>query len=297
MTRKITKKNAILLTAAAALSLVLTSGMLVQPAFAHAVNIKSLKVEGAGERQITIVLGHSNEPTYGAKPGIHDGKHGVEVFLEDGATALPISGAELKVDKYYFKDFATFKKAKSVKDATEIEKGVTLGGVFGDAGHYVARQVQKDGIYGYRLYGTIHYFSVQELKVDTTVFCRSTEGDTAKFNSPGWFGGFGCTDDIDDILFPTRNSDVNNSGERKTFDVPALNGAAVQQTSLPTDGSLGASSTTNIAAASTSPITANQALASPSLLQLLAMFGVPAAAIAGIVGIRSIRQIRRDSRL
>ena len=29
---------------------------------------------------ITVVLGHTNEPAYGKLPGIHDGKHNVEVI-------------------------------------------------------------------------------------------------------------------------------------------------------------------------------------------------------------------------
>jgi hypothetical protein len=279
-TRKstINKKAIMLTTAAAALSLVLTSGMVVQQAFAHALNIQDLEVEGAGEREVTIVLGHTNEPTYGAKPGIHDGKHNVEVFLEDTETALPISGAELKVDKYYFKDFNAFKKAESLKDATEIEKGITLGGVFGDPGHYVARQVQKDGIYGYRLYGTIHYFGVAELVVDKTVFCRSPEGSTMKFNSPGWFGGYGCTEDIDDILFPEKNSDVNPSKTtgKASFEV---SGAAVQQ-----------ANNINSAAASGSTVAGFTSSESANALQMITMIGIPAAALAGVFGIKSLKQ-------
>jgi hypothetical protein len=183
--------------------------MLLQPAYAHALNVKGLQVHGDGVRQVTIVLGHANEPTYGAKPGITDGKHGVEVFLEDTATGLPITGANLRVDKYYFSDLSAFNNATSINNATEIQRNVTLGPVFGEPGHYIARQVQKDGIYGYRLYGTISYFSVGNLDVNSTVFCTSTNGNTTKFNSPGWSEGFGCTQDIGNILFPQRNNDVN----------------------------------------------------------------------------------------
>lgn len=294
------RKNAIMLTITA-LSLVLTSGMLVQSAFAHSLNIQELEVEGAGDREVTIVLGHTNEPTFGAKPGIHDGKHNLEVFLEDGATALPISGAELQVDKYYFKDFAAFMKAKTVNDATETEKGVALGGVFGDPGHYVARQVQKDGIYGYRLYGTIHYFGVAELDVDSTVFCRTPEGDTTKFNSPGWFGGYGCTEDIDDILFPEKNSDISGNGNGKaSFEVPSAGSGVVQHASVTPDGSSatqGSSAVMGIAAASTTFATSSPSLGSISFLQLLTMIGVPAAALAGFVGIKSYRHSRRESQL
>jgi hypothetical protein len=249
------------------------------PVYAHSLNIQELDVHEAGERQVTIVLGHANEPTYGVKPGIHDGKHGVEVFLEDSATSLPLAGSSLKVDKYYFNGFRTFNRAKSVNDATEIQKRVTLAEVFGDPGHYIARQVQKDGIYGYRLYGTVNYFAVEELKIDTTVFCSSTDGDTDKFNSPGWFGGFGCTERIDEILFPTKNSSVNSGQGRVTFEVPATNGATIQQAST----TVPAGSTSNIAVAETSS----------TATQLLMIAGIPIAAAVGIFGIRSVRHNRR----
>jgi hypothetical protein len=267
---KLNRKAMIFGAMAAVLSLVLGPGMVTQQAFAHALNIQDIDVEGAGNRGITIVLGHTNEPTFGAKPGIHDGKHGVEVFLEDRDTALPITGAELQVDKYFFKDFNAFKKAKSVRDATERERGVELDSVFGDPGHYLARQVQKDGIYGYRLYGTIHYFGVEELDVDATVFCRSPDGPTTKFNSPGWFGGFGCTDDIDDSLFPERNSDVNKSRDigKASFEVPST---SIQQV---TGGSAVQTSDSS----------------GLGLLQMVAMVGLPAAAIAGVIGFRSMRK-------
>jgi hypothetical protein len=153
-------------------------------------------------KPIFVVLGHTNEPTFGKKSGLHDGKHNVELFLEDEATSLPLKGANLKVDKYYFKDIKTFEKAKSVDGATKIVKNVALRGVFGDPGHYVARQLQDPGIYGYRVYGTIDYFGVAQVPIDTTVFCNSSAGATTKFNSPGWFGGYGCTDAIESIFFP-----------------------------------------------------------------------------------------------
>jgi hypothetical protein len=209
--RRISQVLVTCVIAALALGVIMSPSMnmLLSPAYAHASNIKTLQVQGAVDRQVTIVLGHANEPTYGAKPGITDGKHGVEVFLEDTATGLPITGANLRVDKYYFTDMKAFNNATSVNNATEIQRNVTLGTVFGDPGHYIARQVQKDGIYGYRLYGTISYFSVGNLDVNSTVFCKSTEGNTTKFNSPGWSEGFGCTEDIDKILFPQKNNDVN----------------------------------------------------------------------------------------
>lgn len=206
--------------AAFALGLLATTGAAV-PAFAHAHTTLTLEDEQVAGKEIELVLGHENEPTFGARPGIHDGKHGLEVMISDAATGLPLTGATLQADKYYFKDFASFEKVDSVDDADAIEEGVTVGGVFGDAGHYVARQVQQPGIYGYRLYGNVSYFGVSTVPIDTTVFCRSNEGDTSKFNSDGWAGGFGCTGSIDDSRFPERSavSRVSAEPEQQTSTV------------------------------------------------------------------------------
>lgn len=216
-------------------------------------------------------------------PEFHDGKHGVEVFLEDTATALPITIASLKVDKYYFSDLRAFDKADSVDDATEIKKGVELDGVFGDPGHYLARQVQKDGIYGYRLYGTIDYFGVETIKVDTTVFCESDEGDTSKFNSDGWIGGYGCTERIEDTLFPEKNSNVNSGNGKLSFEAPA-NGAVMQQASMTTGNPGTAVVGPGSVAAAEMPST--------NVLQLLTIAGLPAATVAGVLGVRRYRNRR-----
>jgi hypothetical protein len=61
-------------------------------AFPHA----SIIIDESDEDNINpieLVLGHTNEPAFGKKPGIHDGKHNVEVILEDARTALPIQGS------------------------------------------------------------------------------------------------------------------------------------------------------------------------------------------------------------
>jgi hypothetical protein len=210
-------RNVLTFAVAAGLLTVLIGSALPMQAFGHALSIESINVDGVGERGIFIVIGHTSEPTFGAFPGIHDGKHNVEVFLEDLDTALPLAGSSLKIDKFYFEDINSFNNADSVEDADEKEKGVSLSGVFGDPGHYITRQVTDDGIYGYRLYGTVNYFSVAELEIDTTVFC--TEGgeggggaDTSKFNSPGWFGAYGCHADIENIFFPEDLKNVKDDG-------------------------------------------------------------------------------------
>jgi hypothetical protein len=205
---------------------------------------------------ISVVLGHINEPTYGAKPGIHDGKHGVEVTLEDAETLLPLAGAQLKVDKYYFQDIRAFNRASSPEDATEAQLNVTLGGVFGDPGHYMSRQVQKDGIYGYRVHGTIDYFGVAQVPIDTTVFCNAgAQGNTSKFNSEGWSGSYGCTEEIESTLFPDSNAAVNRAGY-------SANEGEIQQAAV------------------------DQA----SMFQALSMAGISGTAVAAFFGMRKWRQ-------
>jgi hypothetical protein len=180
----------------------------IQPAFAHAETTLPIKVDDQAGRSIVVVIGHSNEPAYGAKPGIHDGIHGLEVTLSDNATGLPIDDAQLKADKYYFTDLQSFDNSRSVNDADEIQEGTDVGAVFGETGRYLARQVVADGIYGYRLYGDISYFGVANVTIDSTIFCTASddEENTTKFNSPGWSGSFGCPQDIDTIAFPTNNT-------------------------------------------------------------------------------------------
>ena len=57
-------------------------------AFPHASLIIDPEEEHANN--ITIVLGHTNEPAFGKLPGIHDGKHYLEVDISDTNTTLPI---------------------------------------------------------------------------------------------------------------------------------------------------------------------------------------------------------------
>jgi hypothetical protein len=219
--RKTMRRSAIPLTAiVTTLAIVLSSPTTVQPAFAHADTILPVNIEeDEGQQQgegIVVVVGHTNEPAYGAKPGIHDGLHGLEVTTSDNATGLPIGDAQLRADKYYFADLESFNSAASVEDADEIEEGINVGEVFGETGSYLARQVVADGIYGYRLYGNISYFGTANVTIDSTIFCSASDqeegGDTTKFNSPGWSGSFGCPQDIDTIAFPTNNTALTGLG-------------------------------------------------------------------------------------
>jgi len=202
------KLQVLLIVTVAAIALISTTA--THTASAHALNILHPNMADPQQmhaKDIFVVLGHTNEPTYGKERGIHDGKHNVEVILTDKATALRLKGADLQVDAYYFKNSTIFDKAKKVVGASYKKLNVPLSEVYGDPGHYVAREVQIPGIYGYRLHGTINYFNVGTVPIDSTVFCsglvvNGNNVDTSKFNSPGWFGGYGCTEDITDIFFP-----------------------------------------------------------------------------------------------
>ena len=159
---------------------------------------------------IELIVGHTNEPAFGKLPGIHDGKHYLEVELTDEATALPIQGSnetfpetELFADKYYFRDIESFQNAQSPEDADAIERNVPLDPVFGQPGLFYNRQIVDEGIYGYTIRGAINYYGVALVPIEpVTIFCSSEEGDTSKFNSEGWVGSFGCVENIKDIFFP-----------------------------------------------------------------------------------------------
>lgn len=160
---------------------------------------------------VILTLGHSNEPAFGVNPGIHDGKHDFELSIEDAATTLPLAGANLTLDRYYFSDFRAFDRAMDVDAATVVDKGIQLRGVFGEPGVYSVRQIVTDGIYGYRVYGTIDYFGVAQIPIDSTVFCTTPAGNTSKFNSPGWEGSYGCIGDIESLVFPPNNGNMRRT--------------------------------------------------------------------------------------
>lgn len=152
---------------------------------------------------IRVVLGHTNEPSFGKLPGLHDGKHFLEVELSDDATTLPIGTASLFADKYYFKDATSFENAQSLQDADQKELNVPISAVFGSPGLFYNRQVQDPGIYGYTLRGSINYFDVGTVPIkDTTIFCSISGQELSKFNSEGWSGSYGCTQNLKSIFFP-----------------------------------------------------------------------------------------------
>jgi hypothetical protein len=174
-------------------------------AFPHASLIIDPEEEHANN--ITIVLGHTNEPAYGKLPGIHDGKHNLEVDLSDTNTTLPIPEANITADKYYFKNIKSFKAADSLDDADAIQKNVPVTAVFGQAGTFYNRQVIDPGIYGYTIRGVINYFDVALVPFEATKFCSISGEDLTKFDTPdSWTGSFGCPENIKNIFFPPAAS-------------------------------------------------------------------------------------------
>jgi hypothetical protein len=180
-------------------------------AFPHASLVIDPEEEHANN--ITIVLGHTNEPAYGKLPGIHDGKHNLEVDISDTATTLPIREANITADKYYFKSLKNFQNAQSLEDADDIELNVPVTAVFGQPGTFYNRQVVDPGIYGYTINGTINYYDVAFVPFEATKFCSipgedltnsSIPGaDLTKFDTPdNWTGSYGCVQNIKSIYFP-----------------------------------------------------------------------------------------------
>ena len=256
-----------------------TMGLLVSPsftgnAFAHAHMTLTPDIENVNP--ISVVIGHTNEPAFGVKPGVYDGRHNLEFFLEDAETALPLSGAQLSVDKYYFRDFRSFERASSPDRADQVETNITLGEAFGDPGHYEVDQIHQPGIYGYRVYGTIDYFGIAEVPIDTTMFCEMEDGsgNTSKFNSEGWGGGYGCTSDIDDLYFPNEPRLIRST------DSDAGN-AELQQVAAP-----GSSASNAVTQGSMIPLPA---------LQILAVGAT--ATVGGFFGFRALRNHNREQGL
>jgi hypothetical protein len=205
-------------SALAAIGLLLASSFTLT-VYAHGHLILTPDIENVNS--ISVTLGHSNEPAFGVQPGVHNGMHNVEVSLEDSNTTLPLVGADLRIDKYYFRDFESFQNATSIEQADQVEQNITVGEVFGEPGQYRALQIVQPGIYGYRLYGTINYFEVAEVPIDTVFFCTLNSDDgpsanTSKFNSEGWEGEYGCVSDINDIYFPTGNDEISAANSETT---------------------------------------------------------------------------------
>ncbi len=183
-------------------SVMILAGVASEQAFAHGGKVIFHHDGPTGlDRLITVVIGHNDEPTTAQESGKASGNHPMELFISDTATGLNLADADLKVDKYYYKNDKKFNKAAE-KGFEPIVTGVSVTGVHGDPGHYFARQIlAQPGIYGYHVYGTVSYFGVFDIPVDVKAFCR--DAPTNDFTNLS-FGGFGCTADIDDDKFPGK---------------------------------------------------------------------------------------------
>ena len=180
-------------------------------AFPHASLIIDPREPDAND--IRIVVGHTNEPAYGKLPGIHDGKHNLEVDISDAATTLPIPNATLFADKYYFKNIESFQRADSLQEADAIQQNVPISAVFGQSGTFYNRQVIDPGIYGYTIRGVINYYDEADVPIKgITKFCSIPGVDLTKFDSPkpDWTGSYGCPENIKSIFFPPARKYPDN---------------------------------------------------------------------------------------
>ena len=182
-------------------SVMVLAGVASEQAFAHGGQGFFVNLPNGESRQITVVIGHNNEPTTAQETGKSSGNHPMELFIRDSATGLNLADADLKVDKYYYKNDKKFNKAAE-KGFEPRETDVTVSGVHGDPGHYFARQIlAQPGIYGYHVTGTVSYFGVVDVPIDVKAFCRDAPSNDF---TTLWFGGFGCTTDVDDSKFPGK---------------------------------------------------------------------------------------------
>jgi hypothetical protein len=198
-------RNTMLLATIIAVSLMSTFG--IQQVFAHQrVDIPTTHLS----TNIRMTVGHANEPAFGISRGVHDGLHGFETSIIDKDTKLPVpsSGTSLKIDKYYFKNVEKYNKATSVNQADKTEKNIQLSSLFGSPGMYLHRQIVDNGVYGYRIYGTVSYYGIKTIPIDVIAFCdNDAMNSKTKFESGTWVGSFGCPANIDAISFPSKHSD------------------------------------------------------------------------------------------
>ncbi|HJS65414.1 MAG TPA: hypothetical protein VJ767_11245 [Nitrososphaeraceae archaeon] len=204
--KKIFISSANILVILAGIAIISASSFSLNEALAKPHASLTLDSDEPNVNPISVVLGHTNEPSFGKLPGLHDGKHFLEVEISDSATTLPIRTATLFADKYYFKDIKSFENAQSLQDADDIELNVPISSVFGSPGLFYNRQVQDPGIYGYTLRGSIDYYGVGIVNIpndpEPTIFCTIEGKDTSKFNKGAWSGSYGCTQNLKSIFFP-----------------------------------------------------------------------------------------------
>ena len=202
-------KTQLFLVASIASVMVLV-GVASEQAFAHGGQVIGFNLPNGEHRLITVIMGHNDEPTSAQETGKASGNHPMELFIRDTRTGLDLADADLTVDKFYYKNDKKYNKAVE-KGFVPLETDVEVSGVHGDPGHYFVRQIlAKPGIYGYHVTGTVDYFGVKDVQIDVKAICRDAPDGGAAFNNPSWFGGFGCTADIDDGKFPGKKVKHNN---------------------------------------------------------------------------------------
>ncbi|MBT8252213.1 MAG: hypothetical protein KJO99_05215, partial [Nitrosopumilus sp.] len=171
MTKMFSKNASILMITSVATVMLLSVGLSEQ-AFAHGGQVFSFTLPNGEHRLITVIMGHNNEPTRAQESGKWSGEHPMELFISDTRTGLNLAEADLKVDKFYYKNDKKYNKAVE-KGFVPLETDVEVGGVHGDPGHYFARQIlAKTGIYGYHVTGTVDYFGVKDVPIDVKAICR-----------------------------------------------------------------------------------------------------------------------------
>ncbi|ABX13175.1 hypothetical protein [Nitrosopumilus maritimus] len=208
-------KNTSMFMIASVATVMLFSVASSEEAFAHGGQVVSFTLPNGDQRFITIIMGHSNEPTRAQEAGKWSGEHNMELFISDTRTKLNLAEADLKVDKFYYKNDRQYNKAVE-KGFKPLVKDADVGGVHGDPGHYYARQIlAQPGIYGYHVTGTVDYFGVMDVPIDVKAICRDAPDGGSAFNNPSWFGGFGCTADIDDGKFPAKGKKSNHNNDDK----------------------------------------------------------------------------------
>ena len=95
------KNKTQLLLLSSVLAVALLSTVATQQVFAHSVRNESFSVHEMPHK-IQVVLGHTDEPTYGLENGVHSGRHNMEITLSDEPTKLRLKSANLQADMYYF---------------------------------------------------------------------------------------------------------------------------------------------------------------------------------------------------
>ncbi|MEM0446224.1 MAG: hypothetical protein QXI92_04670 [Candidatus Nitrosocaldus sp.] len=294
----------------AVIALLLTPLLLVTVAehvFAHANKAVSVTLPNGQERKVRLVIGHTNEPTTSVYPGVRDGQHYMELIISDNATRLPVptGSTTLQVDKYYY----TLEKAQEVIDAvrngvmtveqaldnaTEKQLGVRLSPVFGQPGLYYARQIVTEGVYGYRVYGTIDYYGVATISIDERVFCTAspTEGgpaiDTSVLNTQGWRGSYGCVTDTREWAFPRSALQDNGMHNTSTDATGSITNASY--TIAEKDVVLSSSSSTSSMQQQQQQEQLQQYSSSIPILQIASLSTL--AAMAGILVVA--RRVRRE---